>query len=277
MGQLGDGEPRGLGVGAGRVHGVGDGAVPLQNLQNLRVRDAGEAAFGEHRADGLAVGPGAALQRVDDGQRRLALAQVAGHRLAQDVFGGGQVQHVVHDLEGQPQVAPILTQQRFGLLVGVGNRSAQLHGDAEQARRLAEDQVEVLLFVDQVAQLLHLQQLALHHLLGQRDQQLQHSEVAFLQRGRERLHVEPVAGQHALGIAPCGVGRGPAAPRLRLVDDVVVHQRRGVQHLDDRTEADARVAGAAQRLGREKQQQRTDALPAARHQVLRDVGDNVDV
>ena len=146
----------------------------------------------------------------------------------------------------------------------------------EQASGLAVDEVEVLFFVDEVAELLHLQQFAFDHLLGERDEQVEDAEVALFQRGGEGLHVEPVAGEDALGVAPGGVGGGAAAAEFGLVDDVVVDQGCGVEHLDHGAEADAGVRGAAEGFGGEQQQQRADALAAAGHQVLRDVGDDVD-
>ena len=66
----------GLGVGAGGVHGVLDGAVAVEDLEDLRVGDVGEAAVVEDGADSLAVGSGAALERVDDGERGFAFAEV---------------------------------------------------------------------------------------------------------------------------------------------------------------------------------------------------------
>ena len=93
----------------------------------------------------------------------------------------------------------------------------------------------------------------------------------------EGLHVEPVAGEDALGVAPGGVGGGAAAAGVGFVDDVVVDEGGGVEHLDDGAEADARVGGAAEGFGGEQQQQRADALAAAGHEVVRDVGDDFDV
>ena len=154
---------------------------------------------------------------------------------------------------------------------------AKLHGDLEEAGGLAEDEVEVLFFVDEVAELFDLEQFAFDHLLGERDEQVEDAEVALFERGGEGLHVEPVAGENALGVAPGGVGGGAAAAGVGLVDDVVVDEGGGVQHLDDGAEADAAVAGAAERLGGEQQQQRTDAFAAACDEVLRDVGDDGDV
>jgi hypothetical protein len=43
-----------------------------------------------------------------------------------------------------------------------------------------------------------LQQFAFHHLLRQVNQNVQHAEVALLHGDLEGLHVEPVAGEHAL-------------------------------------------------------------------------------
>ena len=87
-------------------------------------------------------------------------------------------------------------------------------------------------------ELFHLQQFALDHLLGEFDQRVENAEVALLHRDLEGLHVEPVAGQHALGISPVRVGRRAPAPGLGLVDDVVVHQRGGVNDLDHRAQPD---------------------------------------
>ncbi len=201
---------------------------------------------------------------------------------AEDVFGGGEVEDVVDDLEGEAEVAAVFSELRLDLLmvaeaVRGRDRSAELHGDLEETGGLAEDEVEVLLFVDEMAELLHLQQLAFDHLLGERDQQLEHAEVALFQRRTEGLHVEPVAGEDALGVAPGRVRRRAAAAGVGLVDDVVVDERRGVQHLDDGAEADAAWAGAAEGFGREQEQQRADAFAAACDEIPRDVGDDLDV
>jgi hypothetical protein len=148
---------------------------------------------------------------VDHRERGLALAQIAGHGLAQNLFGSRQVEHVVDNLEGQADSAAIGGQARLLGLGGSGQHRAQAHGNREEAGRLAEDQVVVLGLADGAAQLLNLQQLALDHLLGEADEQVEHAQVLLFQRHLEGLHVEPVAGQHAFFVAPGGVGRGPAA------------------------------------------------------------------
>ena len=95
-------------------------------------------------------------------------------------------------------------------------------------------------------ELLHLQQFALDHLLGEFDQRVEDAEVAFLHRDLEGLHVEPVAGQHALGISPLGVGRRTAAAGLGLVDDVVVNQRGRVDDLDHGAESNGTASPVVQ-------------------------------
>ncbi len=50
-----------------------------------------------------------------------------------------------------------------------------------------------------------------------------------------------------------------------------------MEHLDHGAETDARMAGAAESFGGEQEQQGADALAAAGHQVLGNVGDDVDL
>ena len=54
----------------------------MEDLEDLRVGDLREAAIVEDGADGFAVGSGAALERVNDGEGRLTFAEVRGDGLA---------------------------------------------------------------------------------------------------------------------------------------------------------------------------------------------------
>ncbi len=98
-------------------------------------------------------------------------------------------------------------------------------------------------------------------------------EIALLHRDLEGLHVEPVAGQHALGVAPLRVGGGTAAAGLGFVDDVVVDQGRGVNDLDHRAQLDGALAAVVHQLGGEQQQGRAQAFAAAGAQIFADLGD----
>ena len=216
------------------------------------------------------------IEGVNHGKRCLAFAQVAGHRLAQHFFARRQIQHIVDNLEREPHRTAIRSQARFFGFAGAGQHSAQPHGHGKQTRRLAEDQIVILGLGDSLAQLLNLQQLALDHLLGQSDQQLQHAEVLLFKRHLECLHVEPVSGQHALFVAPGGIGRGPAAPGVRRVDDVVVHQRSGMHHFHDRAQADRPLPRVTQHMRGKQQQRRPYPLAAALAQILGNLGDGAD-
>ncbi len=110
---------------------------------------------------------------------------------------------------------------------------------------------------------------AFHHVLRQVDQDVQNLEIALLQRHLERLHVQPIAGQHAAMISPARIGRRPAPARVGAVDHVVMNQRGAVDQLDDGAQAH-RARPLVSRVSRSKQQQRrTQALPAAAEQVAR--------
>ena len=99
--QVGDAHAGGFGVGTCRVHGVVQRAVTVQDFKNLDMRDALKAAVREYRADGFAVCAGAAFERVDDGERGLAFAEVAGDGFAEDVFSCSKVEDVVYYLKCQ--------------------------------------------------------------------------------------------------------------------------------------------------------------------------------
>src|SRR5208337_3107022 len=146
----------------------------------------------------------------------------------------------------------------------------------EQAGGFAIDQVEVLIERNQLAQLFHLQQFAFDHLLRQIDERVENAEIAFAHRDFESLHVQPIAGQHALRVAPLRVGRGTAAAGLRLVNDVVVNQSRGVDDLNYCPQPDCAASLVAEKPGSEQEQGRAKALAATRPEVFADLGDGLD-
>ena len=141
----------------------------------------------------------------------------------------------------------------------LAEHAADLRAAAEQVRRLAADDVEVLVFGDVgVAVLGELVQLAFDH--PQRDVAEQPDDVERVvrQRHRHRLDVEVVAEQHGDVVAPPRVHRQAAAPQIRVVDDVVVDERRGVDELDDRRVEHRAIAGVAGQARRHQQHRRPD-------------------
>ena len=124
-----------------------------------------------------------------------------------------------------------------------------------------------------LAEPLDLQQFTFDHRLGQIDERVEDVKVTLLHGDFEGLHVEPVTGENALGIAPLRVGGRAPASRLGFVDDVVVDQRRGVDDFDYRSQLDRPVAGVVHQLAGEQQQRRTQPFAAAGAEVLADLRD----
>ncbi len=84
-----------------------------KHLDNLSVGDAVEAAIGQDGADGFAIRTGSAFKRVDNSEGGLALAEVAGDGLAEDVFDGGEIEDIIDDLEGETKIAAVLAHLGF--------------------------------------------------------------------------------------------------------------------------------------------------------------------
>src|SRR5882724_769567 len=176
------------------------------------MRYAVERPVDQHCFDLLTLCRSAALERVDDCHRRFAFAQIAGHGFAKHALGGSEVEHIIHDLESQSEVASVLPEALFLFSGGAAENTTTPHTDREKASRFAVDQVEMFLGGNELAELLHLQQLAFDHLLREFDEHVEDAEIALLHGNLESLHVEPVASQHAFRVAPLRVrGRTPTA------------------------------------------------------------------
>ena len=120
-------------------------------------------------------------------------------------------------------------------LADAAEHAADLGAAAEQIRGLAADDLEVLFLGDvDVAGLGELVELPFDH--AQRDvaEQADDLQRILRERHRHRLDVEVVAEQDGDVVAPPRVHGQAAAPEVGAVDDVVVHQRRGVDELHDR-------------------------------------------
>ena len=138
------------------------------------------------------------------------------------------------------------------------------------------DEFVILLFSDvDSSDQVRLQQLALNHHLGQVGENVEDAETALAQCDGEGLHVKPVTGQHADLVAPQLVRRRVAAAHLRAVDDIVMHQRCGMDDLHHGSHADRPVAMFPASAGRQQQQSRPESLSAAGAQVPADRGDHI--
>ncbi len=143
VGESADGLARLVGeLDRARIGGV-DRAMAIQDGDDVGGRDAVEAAIAEHGFNRAALRRSAVLQRVQHGHRGFAFAQIAGDRLAQHLFRGGEVEHVVNNLKCHAEVAAVVGQPLLVGFAGAGENSAQLHADGKQAGGLAVDELEV--------------------------------------------------------------------------------------------------------------------------------------
>ncbi len=106
---------------------------------------------------------------------------------------------------------------------------------------------------------------------------VQDAEIALLDGDLEGLHVEPVAGEHAHGVAPLSVGGGTAAANLGLVDNVVMDEGSGVDNFNYGGELYRALALVSQEFGGEQQERRTQPFASSGAQVFSDLGDGGDV
>ncbi len=113
----------------------------------------------------------------------------------------------------------------------------------------------------------------------QRDiaQQANDIERVLRQRHRHRLDVEEVACQHRDIVAPLRVDGLAAAAHVGVIDDVVVHQRRGVDELDHGGIEHGARAGITAEARAHQQYGRADALAAALQYVVADFGNDVNL
>ena len=273
---VGDGEPVQLGE---RLVTVPPGLIarevpapgPLEDRDDLgdlvRRRVGGRVQRGE----ALAVRRRGVLERVQHRQRLLVARDVRG-LLAGLLLLAPDAQHVVVELEREPQgPAEAAVPGDDGLVVG-GQQGAGLDRGRDQGRGLAADHVEV--------------QLHGHRLVGGRGGDV---EVLALAQQHARLVVQPHQAQH-LGVAEAEVGqpverdprqaedevagvdrlrhaverpqRRPVAALDVAVLDVVVDEAEVVAQLHRRGPRQGRPVVARDRRVGEQAQQRPHALAA---------------
>ena len=114
---------------------------------------------------------------------------------------------------------------------------------------------------------LDLEQLALRHPPDGVGDDVEQVVVAVVEREQEPARQEVVAQEHAHLVLPQRVHRRHAAPRVGLVDHVVVDERRRVEELDERGRPVRPLGDPAAELGREEHEGRPDLLPLPLQEV----------
>ena len=93
----------------------------------------------------------------------------------------------------------------------------------------------------------------------------------------EGLAKQEVADQHARLVPPHEPRGRLAAPKIALVDHVVVEKRRGMHELDARREPDMAVALIGAELGRRDGEHGTKPLAAGIDEMAGELGDQFDI
>jgi len=86
---------------------------------------------------------------------------------------------------------------------------------------------------------------------------------------------QEVAEEHGDLIVPALIDARNAAPHARAVEHVVVHERREVDHLDDRRDRGMLVGAVARRVAREEDERAAQLLAAEALHVIGHVADGV--
>ena len=211
---------------------------------------------------------GVALGGEEERVGHLPLAQVGEHRLPEGAGVAGEVEDVVDDLEGEPQVGAVLLEGPALLVGEVPGPGAGEERPAEELGGLPVDHREVVVHgAAEEPAVLQLQRLADQHRPEQAEHPLHQLRDPRRLDALEALHQQPVAGVDRGGVAEDHPGGGRTAAALAEIHHVVVEQGRVVHQLrgGGQVADDRRVAGAA--AGGQRHAHRAEALPLEAEQV----------
>mmetsp|Transcript_3741 Transcript_3741/g.14674 ORF Transcript_3741/g.14674 Transcript_3741/m.14674 type:complete len:380 (-) Transcript_3741:182-1321(-) len=224
---------------------------------------------------------GVLARREQRRRRREALAEVVEGGFAERAVGLAEVEDVVDELEGEPDVAavperrvgngPTHTFRRIPSVCEHGGRAARVgHERSRFVEVLREIRRQAVLAVDEPGA--HLRDFAAHEVLDDGREDFDDVQVSQARQGDARAREEKVARENRHFVAELGVPRRDAPPRRGAVDDVVVEQRGGVDHLDDLGETllPRKRRFVADRLGDEEHHGAAEFLAAVeREEVAR--------
>ena len=180
--------------------------------------------------------------------------------LARALGRPGHVQHVVEQLEREPDALAELAQQRD---VPARGQRAQLAGGAEEPGGLQIAAAQIALARGlQLPGVLALQQFALDQRRRGVREHTHRLDRAAARELRERAREQQVAGGGGDRAPGGGHHRRPAAPQHRGIQHVVVHERRAVHQLDRDRRAQRSVAPGRVRPRGHEHQQRPQPLAA---------------
>lgn len=239
------------------IHRVGAGEDGAHTVGLIR-RIVGEGV--DEPAAGGFVG---AVAVADRGEGPLAEVGVAADGFSQFIFRAVEIEEVVDDLEGHAEIEakgghPVDDAGR-----GAGGGRAEFAADAGERGGFAADDFQVLRFGQAgVIAMFDLHQFAFADGVGHIGNAPREIDGAEAGAQVIRMGNQIVAEQNGALVADEAVERGLSPADVGFVEDVVVDQRRHVDHLDDGGEDHVFPANVADRLGREQEQLWAEQLPA---------------
>ena len=188
------------------------------------------------------------LKGIEGGGSEIAGGQITGGGLAELLVAAGEIEDVVHHLEGQPELTTEVVKRHQPLFAEPRENTGGPGAVGDQGGGLAvtlfEIGLETLTGVVAIEALSHLAIGEIHDHAGEELHHLQVIEVGEVPAG---LGKEEVTGQHSHPMVEAAVHGGHAAARSGLIHHVVVHERGGMDHLGDLRQAP--MAGAEGAIG----------------------------
>ena len=164
---------------------------------------------------------------TNDGQRHIALCEIVPRRFPDMLRGLPKVQQIIRDLERHAERLPVLRHTRRIIGAHSADHRAELTADLKEVRRLLADALIVCALV-----LRHLiDRMILEDLpLAQRADELRQFDVnrrivSFFRNELKRARKDVIPRQDCDLISPFCIRRRSAAPRIRLINDIVMHER----------------------------------------------------
>src|SRR5262245_25675853 len=227
-----------LRIGVSALQCIRDALVPEDEATDLLDLRGMERPALQQPLDVLSLRPIRALERGDEGQRSLSLAQIGPDRLAESGLVGDEVKGVIADLKRDADVEPVARETVDALRVETAEQTADPAARRHERGSLLGDDPHVVRLARRPAALaLELKHLGLGHRHGGPREGLEHAPVALLDHQGERFRVQVLADEDRPVRSPPRIGGGPPASKRGLIHHVVVDQRRRVQELDDTAHA----------------------------------------
>ncbi|VBB42163.1 hypothetical protein TRIP_B200303 [uncultured Desulfatiglans sp.] len=207
-------------------------------------------------------------KRVNQRQGNLPLPQVFDHRLAEYLLLCRVIQEVVHQLKGHAHMEAELRKRRFGRFSRTAQDRPALAGSRNQHRCFGLDDFQVSFFPDvPVEGMLEFQNLAFGHTGGSLRQALEKGAMPRVECHGKGLGVQEVSYEHRCVVAPKTVGRRAAAPGLRVVQDIVVQERGGVDDLENTRQPVASLNPRSKKPARKNKEERAESLSSSKEGV----------